>query len=212
MKKLLCLVLALGLVLSFAGCKKEEAEPSKPQTVAKDAEIEKIVESGKFEDAQYGLGADFDEVNDYYEKLFEEYMDTHYGVNAGDGHEDEIHMDGGHDHGDVAYYELIEGENYIELETEKFRFYFETVAEEKKVVAIATDADVFGFTANVTTKQEIQNKVGSDNKTLNATDEDLEFVGIRQGDTLILRYEYEKNVLDFYFFENTLQTTVIRAK
>ena len=212
MKKLVCLILALALILCFAGCKKEEVAPE-PQVVPQNAEIAKIVNQGMFEDSVYGINEDYTVVKGYYKDLYDDYMATHSGAGAGDGHEDEIHTDGGgHDHENFPYYELTRGEVYIEIETEKFRFYFESDSSDKKVIAIATDADVFGFVSNVTTKQEIENTVGSDNKTFNATEEDLAFVGIRQDNTLILRYEFENNILDFYFCENTLQTTVIRQK
>ena len=212
MKKLLCLILALGLIFSFAGCKKEEVT-EEPEIVPQNEEIAKIVNEGKFEDSKYGIGEDYTVVKGYYKDLYDDYMATHAGENAGEGHEDEIHMDGGgHDHENFPYYELTRGEVYIEIETEKFRFYFESDSSDKKVIAIATDADVFGFVSNVTTKQEIENTVGSDNTTLTATEEDLAFVSIKQDNTLILRYEFEQNILDFYFCENTLQTTVIRLK
>ena len=213
MKKLLCLVLALALVLSFAGCKKDEEVAEEPQVVPQNAEIAKIVNQGMFEDSVYGINEDYTVVKGYYKDLYDDYMATHSGEGEGEGHEDEIHMDGGgHDHENFPYYELTRGDVYIEIETEKFRFYFESASNDKKVIAIATDADVFGFVSNVTTKQEIENAVGSDNETFNATEEELAFVGIRQDNTLILRYEFEKNILDFYFCENTLQTTVIRPK
>lgn len=211
MKKSLCLILALCM-LCFVGCGKESTEDSS-SAVPKNNEIEKIVESGRFEDAQYGIGEDYTVVKGYYKDLYDDYMSTHTGQDAGEGHEDEIYADGGgHDHENFPYYELITGDVYIEIETEKFRFYFESDSSDKKVIAIATDADVFDFVSNVTTKQEIENTVGSDNKTFNAAEEDLAFVSIKQDNTLILRYEYEKNILDFYFCENTLQTTVIKVK
>ena len=209
MKKLICLGLAL-LMLCFTGCGKETEDTN--STVSKNNEIEKIVESGKFEDAEYGIGAAYDEVKNHYKKVYDDYMDLHTGANAGEGHEDEIHSDGGHDHENFPYYSLNETEDYVEIETEAFRFYIDAKDEEKGVMAVATDGDVFSFTANVTTKQEIEEKVGSVNKTINATEQELAFVGIAQEDTIVLRYEYEKNILDFYFCENTLQTTVIRVK
>ena len=180
MKKLLCLVLALALVLSFAGCKKDEEVVEEPQVVPQNQEIAAIVDEGKFEDSEYGIGIDYTVVKGYYKDLYDDYMATHSGEGAGEGHEDEIQMDGGgHDHENFPYYELTRGEVYIEIETEKFRFYFESASNDKKVIAIATDADVFGFVSNVTTKQEIENAVGSDNETFNATEEELAFVGIR---------------------------------
>ena len=211
MKKLICLVLAICL-LGLVGCGKEPAKQDAPSTISKNSEIEKIAESGKFEGAEYGIGDSYDEVKKHYKKAFEDYMDIHSGSDADEGHEGDISADGGHDHENFPYYSLNETDDYVEIETEALRFYIDAKDEDKGVVAVATDGDVFGFISNVTTKQEIEEKVGSDNKTFNATEEELAFVGIRQENTLVLRYEYEKNILDFYFCENTLQTTVIKSK
>ncbi len=212
MKKLICLVLALCMLCLFAGCGKEPTKEDAPSTISKNSEIEKIAESGKFEDCEYGLGASYDEVKKHYKKIYDDYMDIHAAPGAGEGHEDENTADGAHDHEEFPYFNVSETEDYVEIETAKFRFYIDAKDENKGVVAIATDADVFGFTSNVTTQYEVVEKVGSDNKTLNATDEEMAFVAYKQDNTLVLRYEYEKNILDFYFCENTLQTTVIRIK
>ena len=212
MKKILCLALAFCMLGSFAACGKEPADDV-TSDVPNNSEIQEIAESGKFEGAEYGIGDSYDEVKNHYKKVYDDYMALHSGANAGEGHEDEVHVDGGgHDHENFPYYNLAEIEDYVEIETESYRFYIDAKDEDKGVVAVATDGDVFDFVANVTTKQEIEAEVGSDNETINATDEEMAFVGIKQENTLVLRYEYEKNILDFYFCENTLQTTVIRIK
>lgn len=212
MKKLICLALALCMLCLFTGCKKEQPKEDTSSTISKNSDIEKIAEGGRFEGAEYGIGASYDEVKSYYKKLYDDYMNIHAAPGAGEGHEGEGSADGAHNHEDFPYFDISETDDYVEIETANFRFYVDAKDENKGVVAIATDGDVFGFTANVTTQYEVEEKVGSDNKTLNATDKELAFVAYAQENTLVLRYEYEKNILDFYFCENTLQTTVIRIK
>ena len=89
------------------------------------------------------------------------------------------------------------------------RFYFENTKQDKGVSVIATDSETFGFTPGVTTKYEVEDSIKAEGETFNATDDELRFLAVRTEPVLVLRYEYEDYTLDFYFYENTLITTVL---
>ena len=208
MKKLLSFILILCM-LCFAGCSKDKNDTP----VSDGKEVETVVQSGKFEDAGHGLGAEYETVKTHYKKVYDDYMALHSGENAGEGHEDESHnhADGGHGE-QFPYYSHEAKDEYIEIDIIDFRFYFDADNTDKGMVAIATDSDVFGLITGLATKQEVEAKVGKEGNTLNATEADLVFLAYPEEDMLVLRYEYEDSVLDFFFYENALVTSVIKAK
>lgn len=206
MKKLVSLVLILCM-LCFVGC----ADDKKDTTVSNSKEIETAVSSGKFENAEHGIGSEYETVKTYYKTIYDDYMALHSGENAGEGHENDEYADGEHDV-DFPYYSHETKGEYIEIDILDFRFYYNAGNTDKGMVAIATDGDVFGLIAGLATKQEVEEKVGKEGNTLNASDADLIYLAFPEEDMLLLRYEYEYNVLDFFFYENALVTTVIKAK
>jgi hypothetical protein len=205
MKKLLCLVLSLAL-LCFAGCSndKDISSSSNGKTAVKDS-----VASGKLGNIKYGLGAKADEVSKYYSDLVKDYEAIHTGENAGVGHENEAHVHDPNDELQIPYYELGTKGKYTEIDVLTARFYYDG---DKKIEAIATDTDIFGFVMGLTSKQEVVNEVGTDGKTINATKDDLKFLSFPSEPMIIHRYELENCYLDFYFYDNALVTALIKIK
>lgn len=208
MKKLLCIVLSLTL-LCFAGCSGDDSSSSDSSI---DNSVKQSVAEGKLGEIKYGLGADVTEVKEYYSGLVDEYEAIHTGDNAGEGHEDEAHVHDPNDELQIPYYDEDEDDGYTEIDVLTARFYYETDNEDKGITAIATDVDIFGFTMGITTKQEVEEAVGTDGETFNATADEIRFLAFPTEPLIILRYELENCYLDFYFYDNAIVTTLIRDK
>lgn len=195
MKKLIALLLVLSLcILSLAGCRDDEGSSSNNSATG---EIDALAADGKLDDIKYGLGADIDDVKKYYSDLEAEFLSEHTDE---DGHN--------HDE-EYVYYNFEKKSDYSIIDISTARFYFENDKQDKGVSVIATDSETFGFTPGVTTKYEVEDSVKAEGETFNATDDELRFLAVRTEPVLVLRYEFEDYTLDFYFFENTLITTVI---
>ncbi len=189
MKKLLALCLAVCLVFAFAGCGNTETPETNP-------EIEELAISGKIDGIDFGLGSDVATVKQHYKSLAE-------------SQEDHFESDD-HDHSaEHAYYNLITKDGYSIIDISTARFYYVQGSEDKGIAAISTDGPTFGFTPGVTMKYEVEESVESSGKTLNATEDDLRFLAVRTGDTVILRYEYNNYQLNYFFYENVLIATVL---
>ncbi|MBQ1187286.1 MAG: hypothetical protein IIX54_06345 [Clostridia bacterium] len=207
MKKLLCIILAL-FVLCLAGCKSDKDVTS---SLSGNTEIETAVQNGKFVGADYGIGADVKEVKDHYKKIVEDYEAIHMGEGAGEGHEHEHHIHDANNEDKIPYYDADPEGNYVEIDVADFRFYYESKNAEKGIVAIATDADVFGFVMGSTSKQEVEEAVGKEGVTTNATEEDKIFLAFNQDNLIIFTCTYEERAVSFYFYENLLVTAVIKT-
>lgn len=208
MKKLLSLILCLSL-LCLAGCGGEDVSSTDSSSENK---IKASVASGKLGGIKYGLGAEVNEVKDYYSGLVEDYEAIHTGENAGIGHEDEAHVHDPNDELQIPYYSEAQDDIYTEIDVLSARFYYETDNQDKGISVVATDADIFGFSMGITTKQEVEEAVGDDGETINATAEELRFLAFPFEPMIILRYELENCQLDFYFYDNAIVTTLIRNK
>lgn len=207
MKKVLCYILAFCLLFLIGCGSNKDTSSSKNDNT----EIETAISSGKIKTAEYGLGASAKEVTNHYKKIVDDYEAIHMGEHAGDGHEDEMHVHDANDEDKIPYFDLSEKGKYTEIDVADYRFYYETQNENKGIVAIATDTDVFGFVMGNTTKQEVEKSLDKTGKTLNATNEDNLFLAFPQDGLIIFRCTYEERELDFYFYENLLVTAVIKT-
>ena len=199
MKKLIAISLCLALVFSlFVGCSKDTSSDDASGSTAT-GKIDSMAEKGKLEGIKFGLGSDIEEVKAHYQGLAIKYENEHGNDN--------------HDHGvtgeEAHYYYLKDKETYTEIDISSARFYFEKGKEEKGISVIACDSDTFGFTVGVTTKYEVEDAVKAEGESFNATEAELRFLAVRTEPILVHRYEYENYVLDFYFYDNLLVTTVI---
>lgn len=199
MKKALVLFLCLMLVCAV-GC-----SPSDDNTSSGDAvsisEIEKSVKEGNLDTVKYGVGDNAEEVKSYYQKLASDYAYAH-------SSESEDAHNHNHNHDideDFASYEEVQRDGYTLVKTAKARFY----CKAGKVVAVSTDSDVFGFTPAITSKYEVEEAITADGKTFTARTEDFVFSPFASEGTIILRYKIDDYQLDFYFYENSLLSTVI---
>lgn len=200
MKKLLSVSICLLLVISLSACGGNGNDVSSDNS-EKDT-IEQTVRKGKLDICEYGLGSDIEAVKDYYKQLADNYEEI----------TEEHDTEGcNHDHTsdpDFAYYELSKKKDYTVIETADVRFYY-TKNTEDGITAIASDSAVFGFTPAVTTKYEVEDAINASGKTVNANEDDLKLLAMPSDSVIILRYTFDEYQLDFYFYENSLITTVI---
>ncbi len=196
MKKLIALLLVLSLcIIPLAGCREDDANSSSTNSAT--GEIDALAADGKLDNIKYGLGANVDDVKKYYSDLEAEFLSEHT--------DDDEHN---HD-AEYVYYNFEKKSDYSIIDISVARFYFENDKQDKGVSVIATDSETFGFTPGVTTKYEVEDSIKAEGETFNATEEDLRFLAVRTEPVLVLRYEFEDYTLDFYFYENTLITTVL---
>lgn len=206
MKKILCLILAL-LVLCLSGCGADkDVSSSSPGNPV----IENAATDGKFSGAEYGIGDSVQEVKDHYKKIVDDYEAIHMGEGASEGHEHEHHIHDANSQDKIPYYDVDPEGNYVEIDVADFRFYYEGKKDENGITAIATDGDVFGFVMGSTTKQEVEEAVGKEGVTTNATEEDKIFLAFPQDNLIIFTVTYENRAISFYFYENLLVTAVIK--
>lgn len=206
MKKILCLILAL-LVLCLSGCGADkDVSSSSPGNPV----IENAATDGKFSGAEYGIGDSVQEVKDHYKKIVDDYEAIHMGEGASKGHEHEHHIHDANSQDKIPYYDVDPEGNYVEIDVADFRFYYEGKKDENGITAIATDGDVFGFVMGSTTKQEVEEAVGKEGVTTNATEEDKIFLAFPQDNLIIFTVTYENRAISFYFYENLLVTAVIK--
>lgn len=206
MKKILCLILAL-LVLCLSGC---GADKDVSSSSLGNPVIENAVTDGKFSGAEYGIGDSVQEVKDHYKKIVDDYEAIHMGEGASEGHEHEHHIHDANNQDKIPYYDVDPEGNYVEIDVADFRFYYEGKKDENGIIAIATDGDVFGFVMGSTTKQEVEEAVGKEGVTTNATEEDKIFLAFPQDNLIIFTATYENRAISFYFYENLLVTAVIK--
>ena len=206
MKKILCLILAL-LVLCLSGCGADkDVSSSSPGNPV----IENAATDGKFSGAEYGIGDSVQEVKDHYKKIVDDYEAIHMGEGASEGHEHEHHIHDANSQDKIPYYDVDPEGNYVEIDVADFRFYYEGKKDENGITAIATDGDIFGFVMGSTTKQEVEEAVGKEGVTTNATEEDKIFLAFPQDNLIIFTVTYENRAISFYFYENLLVTAVIK--
>lgn len=192
MKKIIA-ILITAVLICFAGCTGGNTDKN-PQE-----EGNSIVSSGKIEGIDFGLGADVSTVKEHYSALAEEYSHNHTESDGHDHSEDE----------NFAYYELIQEDGYSIIDIADARFYYLHDKQDKGIAAVATDSAAFGFTPGVTLKYEVEAAFEEKGDTVNAGEEELKFLAVRQDSVIILRYEFENYQLDFYFYDNMLITTVL---
>ena len=195
MKKHVCILLSLGILLCFSGCKKGE-NPSGINSG--DITIEEYAENGQIPEQKFALGAHIQTVKDYYSNLVAQYEAQETEENTGHSHEDL----------EAYYFDVSQGEKTVRMDTGNTTFFYEKAKADKGVSVISTKETAFGFEVGSTSKQEIESAFESKGKTIDATDDDMYFV-IQTEKCVILRYTFENIKLDFYFTDNVLMTTVI---
>lgn len=196
MKKIICLILCLAM-LCLVGCGGDKDNSSSDTSSL--GKIESVVAEGKLQGIDYGLGADIEKVKEHYSNLAAEYEKEH---NDGDGHD--------HSHDTAApFFAEDTKDGYVIYDISSARFFYEKGKEPDGISAVATDGELFGFTPGVTTKYEVEEAMTQEGESFSATEEELFFLPVRTEPVLILRYEIEEVQLDYYFYDNTLITTVI---
>ena len=196
MKKIVCMLLSLGILFSFAGCKKGDG----PTNVnSGETSVEEYAKKGQIPEQKFVLGADIETVKKYYSDLVSKYeQENPNEENTGHSHEEL----------EAYYFDVAEGEKTVRMDTGNTSFFYEKAKADKGVSVISTKETAFGFVPGSTIKQEIEMAFASKGTTLEATAEDMYFV-IQTDTSVILRYTFENIKLDFYFTDNILMTTVI---
>ena len=191
-------MLCISLVtLAGCGAAPSSSEPSSSKSAT--GEIDSLAADGKVDGIKYGLGANLEELKEYYETLAEEYEAEHSGT------DEHVHNDGEEFH----YYAFEEGEDFCTIDISKARFYYETGKEDKGVSVIATDSETFGFVPGETMKYEVEDAIKAEGDIFEATEDELRFLAVRTEPLIVLRYEFVDYQLDFYFYDNLLVTTVL---
>ena len=182
MKKVIALLLTLSLLFCFAGCDKNNDNNGSGYGI----DINYYIGVGQISEAKYGIGLNPDEIENDAENQSGEH--NHEG---GDGHE-----------GIISYEDYQGKEAYI---VDGFYYCFETGEEQNGISCIIGTDTVYGFTAGVATKFEINEAIsGLSPETKVSGEEDFFYMpfAMENVDTLICKNG--KNVLKFYFEEDIL--------
>lgn len=181
MKKLLVLFLTVLFVLSFAGCKdKNGKDAPKVKT-----EGETAVESGNIPDLSFQLGSDPDNIEDFYE----DYISKNEGTDE--------------------YIVEQEGELTVLLETNSVKYYYEKEKEDNGIGFIAVLSDCLGYERGVMMPEDIQNEFVATGTLSDATEEEMFFLPAYEENCKVLKYDFGRYKLEFYFVNDFLSATVI---
>ena len=178
MKKLICLLLALVFVFSFAAC----GEKEKSYADKGDGSIDKYAKEGKIPEYEVSLGSSHDAIIEYFNTLAEE-QDNH----------------------DLIMVEQ-EGNIAVNLANGVQSFYYEKEHKEKgAAVFIVTGDTAFGLEIGTTvTKSDVTKKLKADYTVAEATADQLYFLPGTVDGVDILSANYDKIRLDFFFFDGFL--------
>lgn len=115
MKKLLCLLLALVMVISFSACKEKETSSDSG------VDIEYYANLGKIPECEYALGADAQKVKDELSAFAES------------------------DEGADSFYDVTEDEDTVCIQNGTYKFYYKTDKEADGISYIASFDTAYGF-------------------------------------------------------------------
>ncbi len=151
MKKVISLfLLVLMIFCVFTACEKVNetyvSTSSKPPVA-----LANLASSGKITEMQFGIGANVDEVLAYYNAQYES---DPYAA-------------------EVLVYETRE---YTKIDLGAFAYYYETENKEGGIVGVTSVEKAYGFTAGLTTLEEVKNSMPNDAAETLVTKDDIFFL------------------------------------
>ncbi|MBE6729027.1 MAG: hypothetical protein E7568_02190 [Ruminococcaceae bacterium] len=176
MKKAVAIIMALLLCLSFSACKEKNINGGQPSI-----DINYFLGVGQISEAKYAIGNNPDAIERDAEMQKEQH--NHEG---GDGHE-----------GIISYEDYNGKEAYI---VDGFYYCFETGTEAEGISLIIGTDTVYGFTAGISTKFEINSALSSMNpENVKSGSEDFFYMPFAMEDVDTLVCKNGNMVLKFYF-------------
>ncbi|MBR6533246.1 MAG: hypothetical protein IKT44_02325 [Clostridia bacterium] len=192
MKKVISILLVIGLMFSFCACSKD-GDKNKNKV-----DLEYYAKLGQMPEAKYTLGEDPDTVIDGLNKLKEQAESEH--------EEDPNHN---HDHDEQEFlFEIVQGEKNVLLDNGNICYYFNKANEDKGISYIVNYDSAFGFPLG-TVILEVKNALGDTKLTEEPLTEENAFFASYVLDGTILKAEFENATIVFVFQENELFATAI---
>lgn len=192
MKKIICLLLSLGLIFTLFGCSDDNKENK--NTI----DLEYYAKLGEMPEAKYSLG-------DKPEKIIEELSAevTEYEKN----HQEDIGHN--HDHDEQQpYFEVTEGKNNVLLDNGSLCYYYNKANKDKGISYIVNYDKAFGFELG-TVSLEVKESLNKINFTEEVLSQENAFFADYVLNGTVLKAEFEKSTVIFVFQENELFATAI---
>ena len=183
MKKVLGLLLAFCMVFSLCACKDKEKEDAKTAVI----DLKYYSSLGKMPECEYALGYDAEKLIEYYEGEAEKH-------------------EGEHTHAFV--FNVYESDDYTEINTGDFTYYYRNDDKEKKVSCIVNYSAAYKFETGslITQVKNSLTKFKVEEKECDM--EDIFFLPAG-GKCSLLTYKFETGNIAFVFIDNALTATVI---
>lgn len=181
MKKLTAIFLGLIMMFCFVGCKEKEGNNSSGYEI----DINYYMGVGQISEAKYGLGFNPDDI----EKEAEAQNGGHN--HEGDGNE-----------GVISYNNFSGNEAYI---LDGFYYCYKTGKESKGIACIISTDAVYGFTAGLTSKYEVNSVISPLNPESTVADkEEFFYLPFAMENIEKLTIKNKNNILSFYFENDIL--------
>ncbi len=183
MKKVLGSLLVFCLVFSLSACKDKQKEEVKTAVI----DLEYYSKLGQMPECEYTLGYDAEKLIEYYEGEAEKH-------------------EGEHTHAFV--FNVYEGDEYTEINTGDFTYYFREDDKEKKISCIVNYSTGYKFEAGtlITQVKNSLTKFKVEEKECDMADIFFLPAG---GKCSLLTYEFKNSNITFVFIDNALSATVI---
>lgn len=180
MKKILCFILSISMILTFTACK------DKKEVNDNSVDLEYYAKSGSIPECKYTLGSDVKTLKDELSTVLDE------------EHDDESE----------AVYDEIEGEKTVCVTNGVYNFYYEKENEDKGIAYIASFDTAFGFEIGEVIVS-VKEAIGDIEYTEEEVNEENAFFMFAQVEGSVIKCEFEKNTIMFVFENNALCATAI---
>lgn len=189
MKRILGILLAACMMLTFAGCK-EENDTKKIEGV----DLEYYSKYGQIPECEYALGQDVDELLSVFEASVES-----------ESTEDEEEEEG-HDHSEF-FYTVLPNETYTSIHTGEIEYLYKEESRDKGISCIISYTDAYEFALGTVSVEVDEAFSEFEVSRYDASAGEIFFMP--GGEFSCLEYSFEKNNIIFVFADNALCATAI---
>ena len=179
MKKVLCILLSLCLLISFTACSKKEDTSKKS-----DLDLEYYAKTGEIPECKYKLGSDVETIKNELSSFAES------------------------EEGAETLYDVIEGDETSYVTDGNYQFYYKNDNEDEGISYIVSFSTAYGFETGELILN-VKEKLGDIIYIEEAIDDENAFFLFVPIEGSVIKCEFEKNTVMFVFENNALCATAI---
>lgn len=192
MKKIIALLMATIMLLSFTACGKSKKQNENF------VDLEYYAKLGQMPEAEYSLGDDVDTVINELTKKRDDIMNS-----------EQPDTDDSHNHDEQQFYfEVTEGEKSVLLDNGTISYYYKKAKKQEGVSCIVSNDKAFGF-ENGTVIIEVKEALEGFELTEEALNDENGFFAFGISDGIVLTAEFKGVVISFVFQENELRAAAM---